>query len=212
MKVVGLNSRDSAKTFIYAYLYGAGNPKLGAVMYEDMDEAATAAFNARVQRAEAKARASGQDASDIRIHALRRLGLAARNRIETGLPALGQLQEVVKDKATRGYLKSLDGRTLYNYSAHAALNTLLQGGGAVVMKKALVLAKEAYDALGWTHGVEYSFVANIHDEFQMQVLKHLAETAGKVANEAIRLAGIHFNLLCPLAGAYQIGETWADSH
>lgn len=212
MRVVGLNSRDSAKTFIYAYLYGAGSPKLGAVMYDDMDEASKAAFNVRIQRAEAKARASGQDPSDVRIHALRRLGLAARNRIETGLPALGQLQEVVKEKAQRGFLKGIDGRILYNYSAHASLNTLLQGCGAIVMKKALVLCKQSFDAIGWTHGVEYSFVANVHDEWQLEVMAAHAETAGQLSADAIRDAGLHFNLMCPLAGAYQIGLDWAASH
>lgn len=212
MRVVGLRSRDAAKTFIYAYLYGAGNPKLGAIIYDDMDEAKQAAFNRRIAALEAKARAAGKDPSEIRVKQLGGLGLKARRRIEEGLPALGKLQELVKKKAQRGFLKGLDGRVLHNKSAHAALNTLLQGGGAIVMKLALVLCYRKFLALGWKHGREFAFVANIHDEFQMEVLEALAEKAGQVAAEAIKEAGEFYKLLCPLAGAYQIGDNWADSH
>jgi hypothetical protein len=51
----------------------------------------------------------------------------------------------VKSAATSTkQLRSHDGRMLNIRAQHSALNTLLQGGGAVVMKKALVLAYDAF--------------------------------------------------------------------
>ncbi|QXZ53894.1 DNA polymerase [Caulobacter vibrioides] len=117
-RLLGLNKRDNAKTWIYAYLYGAGTLKLGSIVYDDMSEARRSAFNARYEP------------GTVREKALSRLGMKTKRAIEEGLPALGQLQKLVKSKAKRGYIKSLDGRELHVRSEHAALNTLLQGGGA----------------------------------------------------------------------------------
>lgn len=209
-KLIGLNSRNSAKTWIYAYLYGAGNLKLGSVIYEDLTEQARDKFHAKYP------------AGTVRERALIRLGTNARKSVESGLPALGKLQETVKRLAARKYLKTVDGGSLRVRSAHAALNTLLQGGGAVVMKKALVIFYHQLRELGFepntftgamTCGDEViGFLANVHDEFQMEVPEHLAESIGQIAAESIRLAGVAYNLRCPLAGAYEVGNTWADSH
>lgn len=209
-KLIGLNSRDSAKTWIYAYLYGAGGLKLGRIIYEDYTEAQRAAFNAK------------HPAGGEREKALVRLGVRARKRVEAGLPALGKLQEAVRRLSARKYLKTVDGGQLRVRSAHAALNTLLQGGGAVVVKKALVLLFNQLRADGFVpnlltgelrRGDEViGFVANVHDEFQMEVPENLAEDVGRLAAEAIRRAGEALSLRCPLAGAYQVGLCWADSH
>lgn len=211
-KVIRLRSRDSAKTFIYAYLYGAGNPKLGSIIYDDMTPEQQAAFNVRVHAGEEKARAAGKDPADVKLRLLGDLGIKARKRIEEGLPALGKLQELVKAKSRRGFLKGLDGRILHNKSAHAALNTLLQGGGAIVMKKALVICFEKLTELGLVHGKDYAFVANVHDEFQIEVLLKHVELVKEVARESIRLAGEYYKLLCPLAGAADDGANWAETH
>lgn len=199
-RVVGLNSRNSAKTFIYAYLYGAGNFKLGTIVLDDMDPEKRSKFYARYPAGEQRDKATA------------RLGLKARKRIEDGLPALGKLQQLVKTKAKRGFLKGLDGRLLHVRSQHSALNTLLQGGGAIVMKKALVLCFRAFIERGWQFGREFAFVANVHDEFQKEVQEQHAETAGQIAAWSIQRAGEEYLLKCPLAGAYQIGHSWADSH
>ena len=209
-KFIGLNGRNSAKTWIYAYLYGAGNLKLGTVIYEDMTPEKRAKFNAKYP------------AGDKRDKALARLGTIAKRRVEEGLPALGKLQERVKQVARRGYIKTVDGGRIRVRSQHAALNTLLQGGGAVVMKKALVILYQ--DLINMGFEVEYltgrfvrggdvlGFVANVHDEIQMEVPEHLAEEIGIIAADAIRRAGEELNLKCPLAGSYDIGDSWADSH
>jgi DNA polymerase I-like protein with 3'-5' exonuclease and polymerase domains len=123
-------------------------------------------------------------------------------------PSLRTLRETVERLSQKGYLQGLDGRKLFIRSAHAALNTLLQGAGAIVMKQALVLLddgirKEKLDA---------KFVANVHDEWQMEVAEIHAQRVGELAVDSIKKAGIMLNLRCPLDGEYKIGNNWKETH
>jgi len=202
MKAVGLRTRDGAKTWIYAYLYGAGDLKLGTIFYEDMSESWQDEFNLQ------------HPSGSKRERALMKLGKRGRKRIEDSFPALDELQKGVKGKAKAKppKLRSLDGRLTHIRAQHSALNTLLQGAGAIVMKKALVLTYDALLERGWRHGREFAFVANVHDEFQMEVEPTYAEEVGQIAADAIRRAGEAFGLRTPLAGSAAVGQTWADTH
>lgn len=110
-----------------------------------------------------------------------------------------------------GHLVGLDGRLLHCRSAHSALNTLLQSAGAIIMKQALVcldgLLKETL-----VPGVDYEFVANVHDEFQIEALPQHAEYVGKMCVRAMQLAGEQLNFSCPITGEYVIGNTWQETH
>ena len=169
----GLASRDQAKTFIYAFLYGAGDAKIGSI-----------------------------------VGGSSRVGRRLKDKFLENTPALAELRERVGTAAARGFLRSLDGRRLWIRSEHAALNTLLQAAGAVVMKKALVIFSEF--AQKW--GLTYRMVGNIHDEVQMEVLDKDAENAGYLMVESIKAAGVAFDMRCPLDGEYKIGLSWADTH
>jgi DNA polymerase I-like protein with 3'-5' exonuclease and polymerase domains len=174
--ILGL-SRDDAKTWFYAYLYGAGNGKLGAIAKKN------AAYGGKMRRAYEKA-----------------------------LPALGELVEKVKLKAkNNGYLMSLDKHPIRTRSLHSALNTLCQGAGAIIMKKALIIFDAALQ-LQYVPGVDYEFMLNIHDEWQLECRPEIAETVGKLGCQAITAAGEHFNFRCPLTGSYDVGENWAECH
>jgi len=129
------------------------------------------------------------------------------------LPALKKLIEAVRDRAKkRGYLIGLDGRKLYVRSQHSALNTLLQSAGAVQMKTALVILDEDLQSHGWVPGVDYEFLANVHDEWQIETKPEISDDVGKMAVEAIRKAGVHLNFKCPLDGDYKVGRNWAETH
>jgi len=169
----GLATRDEAKTFIYAFLYGAGDAKIGSIV--------------------------GGSST---------IGKRLKDKFLENTPALAELRERVTTAAARGYLCGLDGRRLWIRSDHAALNTLLQAAGAVVMKKALVIFSEFADKWGLT----YRMVGNIHDEVQMEVLDKDAENAGYLMVESIKAAGVAFDMRCPLDGEYKIGMSWADTH
>ena len=172
-KAAGLPDRDSAKTFIYAFLYGAGAAKIGSIA------------------------GGGYKEGQVMI-----------DKFMAATPALKNLKAKVDKLAERGYLPGLDGRRLWVRSAHKALNTLLQGAGAIVMKKALVIF---YNDLRKA-GIEPAFVLNIHDEWQLEVPEQYAEEVGKMGAEAIRKAGEHFKMRCPLAGEYKSGMNWCETH
>lgn len=80
------------------------------------------------------------------------------------------------------------------------------------MKRALVLLDEALQARGYKPGEDYEFVANIHDEWQIEARPAIADEVGKIAADAIVRAGVSFNFRCPLAGDYSIGNSWAETH
>ena len=198
-KALGLNNRGSpgAKTFIYALIYGAGDYKLGQIVYDDMMDAQKAAFNAM---------RGDRDGN------LTKLGKARRARLMKNLPALGKLTNDVKAAAKlRGTLRGLDGRLLHVRGQHSALNTLLQSGGAVIMKQGLVFLDETFNTTPELAD-KVAFVANVHDEWQMETLPEIAELVGRTAADAIVRAGEHFNLRCPLAGSFDIGPNWASTH
>jgi DNA polymerase I-like protein with 3'-5' exonuclease and polymerase domains len=169
----GLETRPQAKTFIYAFLYGAGDAKIGSIVGGTAEH-----------------------------------GAELRERFLRNTPSLEDLRNSVGRDSQRGYLKGLDGRKLWIRSQHAALNTLLQAAGAIVMKQALVMVDEY--AKKWN--INYKFVGNIHDEIQTEVDEEQAETFGWLAVECLKAAGQHFELGCPLDGEYKVGRTWAETH
>jgi DNA polymerase-1 len=140
-------------------------------------------------------------------------GVQLKRKFLDNLPALKKLQDAIQKKVEHGgVLSGLDGRLLRIRSSHAALNMLLQSAGAVCMKVALI---QLYHALGkskWQHGREYAFVANIHDEFQAEVIPQHAEDFGKLAVKAIRVAGKELKLNVQLDGEYKVGNSWAETH
>ena len=171
--LAGLSSRDQAKTFIYAFIYGAGDEKLGAIC------------------------------GGSRNH-----GKAIKDRFLRGTPALANFRKRV-DKATgKGWLRGIDGRKLRIRNRHSALNTLIQGGGAIVMKKALILLEEQVSK----HKLKARPVANVHDEFQYEVLESQAEDFGSLAVDSIINAGKELGIRCPLNGEYKYGNNWQETH
>jgi len=125
-----------------------------------------------------------------------------------GTPALKRLRDKVAISASKGFVPGLDGRKIWVRSEHAALNSLLQGAGAIVMKKALVLFDETVRKNKW----ELKLVAWVHDEVQIECKPDIADAVGKAFVEAIKDAGKAYNLSCPLSGEYAVGANWKETH
>lgn len=139
---------------------------------------------------------------------LAKRGKAVREKIAQEIPALDDLVKHVKMVAKRGYLKGLDGRKIWVRSEHAALNSLLQCDGALVMKVALLeLQKNAT-----RDRIDFAFVGNIHDEVQAEVYPLQAVQFAELARNSIRDAGVILGMMCPLEGESNIGKSWADTH
>ena len=172
-KAAGLPSRDIAKTFIYGFLYGAGDAKIGSIVGGSTKE-----------------------------------GSKLRKEFLSKTPALQKLIEKVSIYGTKGYVPGLDGRKVWVRSEHAALNSLLQSAGAIVMKKALCIFHDKVKANKWP----VKIVANVHDEFQIETKEEFAVIVGEAAKQSIIEAGVHFKLRCPLDGEYKIGKSWRQTH
>lgn len=148
-----------------------------------------------------------------REQAYARIGKAKRAAIMENLPALGALVDAVQSRVkSQGWIRGIDGRRLPIRKAHAALNTLLQSAGALVMKKALVLMEAEFTSRGWVIGQDLAFVANIHDEVQIEAKETIADEVAAIAADAICRAGKYFEFRTELAGNACIGRTWAETH
>jgi DNA polymerase I-like protein with 3'-5' exonuclease and polymerase domains len=183
-QLVNLDSRDAAKTFIYALIYGAGNIKLGYIKTNLRDDELNREVGGRVR------------------------GNVADNFV--GYVDL--LEDVKKAFKVRGYLRGIDNRPLHPRQEYSALNLLIQSAGALVMKQATINSFKLLLDKGYKNGVHYNYVASIHDELQIECDPTIAEVVGQTVVEAIRKAGTDFNLRCELDGEYKVGDTWASTH
>src|SRR5690606_18477811 len=112
----------------------------------------------------------------------------------------------------RGYLIGIDGRKLHIRSEHAALNTLLQSAGALLVKQATVNLYRELTRRGYKWGKDWAMVAHIHDEVELQVRADLVEEVAEVAVWSFQQAGRDFNWRCPLDGEAKVGDNWAETH
>lgn len=172
-KKAGLSDRDTAKTFIYAFLYGAGDAKIGSIV--------------------------GKGA---------KAGKILKNRFLTETPKLAQLIKNTKKEARQKSIEALDGRRIHIRSQHAALNSLLQGAGAIVCKYWMnfimrMVRKEGLDA---------KLVLTVHDELQFEVHKNDADRLGQICMDAMVYVGTYLEMNVPLAADYAIADNWSGTH
>jgi len=173
MKMAGLTDRDQAKTFIYAFMYGAGASKIGKIV--------------------------GKGAKE---------GQVLIDRFLSNMPAFKRVRDGVTKAGMRGKIKGIDGRLLHVRSPHAALNTLLQGAGAVVCKLWLVNMNKRIQA----SGVDAKLVASIHDEYQYEVAKKDVQKFGSITKDAMKDTEHQLQMKCPLDNEWKEGTTWAETH
>ncbi|MBX6334116.1 DNA polymerase, partial [Candidatus Saccharibacteria bacterium] len=131
-------------------------------------------------------------------------------------PGLRELQdavrETIKKRGEKPYLTGIDGRKLYIRHEHAALNTLLQSAGALLVKQATINLYKELTRRGYKFGVDWAMVAHVHDEYQLHVREDLAEEVAAVAVWSFEQAGRDFNWRCPLTGEAKIGRNWKECH
>lgn len=171
----------TVKNGFYAYLYGAGDPKLGRTLKPELQ---------------------GSEASVY--------GKWARGILEKGTPGLARLVADIQDefKYMAGVLKTIDGGFVRCSSASAALNYKLQSAGAIVMKKAAIIARDTIRA----RGLDSLLVGTIHDEGQHDADTRDAPEVGETCVRAIEQAGEALGFHVPLTGEWKSGANWAECH
>lgn len=171
----GLPDRNTAKTFIYGFLYGAGDEKVGKIV----------------------------DGSS-------KHGAALKKRFLKELPALAKVKDWVEFCVmSENALTLVDGRSVPIRSKHAALNTLLQGSGAVVSKYWMIVANFR---LRKAFGEQVKQVAYVHDELQFSCPANIADAAGKIITDAAIEAGNRLGIRMPINAEYKIGRNWSETH
>ncbi len=190
--------REMAKTFVYAFIYGAGDAKLGSIVEPSSSE-----------------------------ERQRKIGAELRATFVKKTPGMEQLLKKIKDAVKAGRpLGFPSGHSVMAKAQHSALNYLIQGTGAIICKLWIVRADEKFQKMGFkmadgplwdtAHGMaaDYSPLVWAHDETQTAVIDYndQPETFRKVWLETIPEVGAELGIRCPLAGEAKIGNTWAETH
>ncbi len=151
-------SRKLVKTISYAFLYGAGDQKLG-ISYDK-------------QLPPEKAKKKGKEIRKAYIDAI---------------PGLEKLLEGVHKASERGFVRGIDGRKILVDSKHKSLNYLIQGSSAVLAKKWMLLTHENLPQtarqLAFVHD-ELQFEC---EEKEVDDLKFLLELSAVQAGEYYKL-------------------------
>ena len=106
---IGITRRD-VKTVTYAFLYGAGNEKIGT------------SYDKLLSPSQAKRK--GKEIKEAFIEAI---------------DGLGELLSDIKKVSEQGYIKAIDGRKVIVDSPHKALNYLLQSSAGIIARRWMVI-------------------------------------------------------------------------
>ena len=106
-------SRRAVKTVTYAFLYGAGDAKIGH------------SFDS--QLSDAKAKKKGKEIREAFVDAI---------------DGLAELLQAIKAASEKGFVRSIDKRKIQLDSSHKALNYLLQSAAGVIAKRWMVINQE----------------------------------------------------------------------
>jgi DNA polymerase I-like protein with 3'-5' exonuclease and polymerase domains len=224
-KAANLPTRAAAKTFIYSYLYGGGDLRIGISIAPD--ECLSYVGSKKYKEIRTKLLKDSFELNGKRYVKVTKgqwneltellvcqacYGADIKEKFLNNMPALSQLREAVAKRVkVAGVLKGLDGRILKVRSAHAALNVLLQSAGAVVMKQYLVMLDEKLQK-EFKVGIDYEFVANIHDEVQIQVKEEYAQKVAHICVETFKDVTDFFKFRIRLDGEAKIGNNWKETH
>ena len=151
-------TRRQVKTVTYAFLYGAGNTKLGYSYDKLLSEKAASIKGAEIRKAYIAA-----------------------------IPGLADLLLACEKASKRGYANAIDGRRISVDKGHKFLNYLLQGSAATIAKRWMVIVNECLPPdghqLSFVHDeLNYECYPRFAEEFAKWL-----ETAARLAGEHYNL-------------------------
>lgn len=112
-------SRREVKTVTYAFLYGAGNEKIGT------------SYDSSLSSSAAKSK-----------------GKEIREAFVAAIDGLDSLLDAIQHKAKCGHVRLVDGRSIAVDSPHKALNYLLQGSAGVIAKRWMTINQDTITSIG----------------------------------------------------------------
>ena len=158
-------SRKQIKTISYAFLYGAGDEKIGH-SYDKL----------------------------LSSKAAKKKGKEIRAAYIDAIDGLDKLLEAIKKASEKGSIKALDGRKIMVDSPHKALNYCLQGNAAILAKRWMLLNKQTVDEVGiccsqlaFIHDELQFECSPEHTQDLSTSLVHSATAAGEYYNLRVRI-------------------------
>ncbi len=177
-------TRKEVKTITYAFIYGAGDVKLGHSLHPEYSD--------------------GQK---------KQLGQELRRKFLDAIPGLEPLIDAVKQKVrSTGRLRGLDGRPIFCKAEHASLNYLLQSCGAILSKRFVVVGQDLLDQAGLVYDHDYTRCAYVHDEVQLSVIPQEVDRVKELLVNAAPIAGQYYKFRVPITAAADSGPNWAATH
>ncbi len=176
-------TRKQVKGLTYAFIYGAGDAKLGSLLYPTLGE------------------------RDQKIK-----GKQLRQKFLDAIPGLEPLVNQVRAKVKQeGQLRGLDGRPILCTAEHAALNYLLQSAGAILSKRWIVISNDALSK-SFVYEKDYFNCAYVHDETQISCRPEIADDIIKIVEDSAIKAGDFYNFRVQITAAGDKGMTWSETH
>ena len=176
-------SRDLAKPFLYAFLFGGGAGKLGLILSGKRDAKLG-------QEAMAKFEKSTPGLPELKDKIMTQYNNTAG--------AFG------KEKA---FVRGIDGRLVFVSSPHQVLNYILQTAEGVTCKAAAVYLKRKLRE----RKIPHYFVLHYHDELAVVCKDEHVEELRELSEEAFTEAPKWFGITC-MGGEAKVGKTYADVH
>ena len=193
-QMAGLQTRQQAKRFLYAFMYGAGVEELGGIAAGLKEGLADRVYT--------------EDE-------LRQLGSELKKRFFANTPGMKQfINDVYKVVRQRRYIKMLDGVPIFfrKHHEYKAVNYLIQSAGAILTKRALLFFDEYLQNKGLKWGEDYAYVANVHDEFQIETYDKYVDLMKEGVKEAFNKTQEYYKFRIPLEADVLVGKNWAETH
>ena len=210
-ELLGLPTRDEAKTIIYAFNYSAGLLKLGK-LGESSDKLQDAATEVRLPAMYVKYLSEQGWDTDENKH-IAKIGSVVKKLLFENISGLDKLLDYLKKQNNQyGWLLGIDGRRIHVDQEYSILNRRLQSDGGIIMKYAMINHYDLITAEGLTLDKDWFYSFNVHDEWQATHPPEYGELFRTAGNRAIEMAGEQLGLTCPLAGDSKTGKNWAETH
>ena len=180
--IVG-TSRQTAKSILYATVFGAGFAKLGKLV--------TGVDNLEV----------GKDVKNKLYNAFPGL--------KELLKRLNTFFHTTEFKSGIGYIPALDGRKVFAENSFKLLNYLLQAYEAITVKTAVVNAFETFKK----ENLDVQMLALVHDEVQVQANKKDAKRVSEILEYSFGdYITKELKLNIQMNGQSKVGNNWYETH
>ena len=199
--------REGAKTFRYAFLFGAGGLRIGQIIAHTVRAVMAIAPGSTLC---AQFWAGNKHPSEA---VLRQTGRRIFNRFITATPGLRKLRaNLSAEHRRRGWVEGLDGRRIPTEADYKSLNRIVTASEAVICKRWLIdVYAELCERFHYGPDGDAHLVLWIHDELVVCCKPAIADLVGELLVRHARKAGEPYGFRVPLDADFKIGRDWAGT-